>query len=193
MKQLIRSFLTTSLVLILFAGCGTVDSNGPEMADVDDQALSASKKSGSSKYDQDNNGSPDAGIYVNGHYTSLYAYDMAGDWYWDLGDGRIQGTVGSVEDLDETTLTTCDYVNNYRADFGNDPFMDAGWIQNHINCQGYDDNGQYNYLMVHESDPRYTGNPDWEIWGTWEYHVLTISGEGNWVAKSSNPQTNVNN
>ena len=29
--------------------------------------------------------------------------------------------------------------------------------------------------------PRYTGNPDWAIWGTWEYHVLTISGFGNLV------------
>jgi len=129
--------------------------------------------------DADNNGYPDAGVEVNGHYTSLYAYDANGDWYWDLGDGRIQGTVGSVAELDQATLTTCDYVINYRADFGNDPFMDSGWIQNHINCSGYDDNGYYNYLIVHETDPRYTGNPDWAVWGTWEYHVLTISGQGN--------------
>ncbi len=133
------------------------------------------------KWDADNNGYPDAGVEVNGHYTSLYAYDAAGNWYWDLGDGRIQGTVASVADLDQATLTTCDYVNNYRADFGNDPFMNSGWIQNHINCSGYDDNGQYNYLIVHETDPRYTGNPDWAIWGSWEYHVLTISGQGNLV------------
>ena len=131
------------------------------------------------KYDQDNNGYPDAGMEVNGLYTSVYAYDANGDWYWDLGDGRIQGTVGSIADLDPATLTTCDYVINYRADFGNDPFMNSGWIQNLINCYGYDDNGQYNYLIVHETDPRYTGNPDWAIWGNWEYHVLTISGQGN--------------
>ena len=69
------------------------------------------------------------------------------------------GTVGSVDDLDQATLTTCDYVINYRADFGNDPFMNTGWIQNHINCYG-------NYLIVHEDDPRYTGDGI-EIWGTW--------------------------
>jgi hypothetical protein len=137
------------------------------------------------KYDQDDNGYTDAGVYVTGHYTSLYAYDANGDWYWDLGDGREQGTVGSVDDLDGATLTVCDYVNNYRADFGNDPFMDHGWIQNHINCSGYDDNGHYNYLIVSDTDPRYTGNPDWAIWGTWEYHVLTISGSGNLVQPES--------
>lgn len=141
------------------------------------------------KWDSDNNGYPDAGVKVNGHYTSLYAYDANGDWYWDLGDGRIQGTVGSVADLDEATLTTCDYVNNYRADFGNDPFMNSGWIQNHINCNGYDGNSHYNYLIVHETDPRYTGNPDWAIWGTWEYHVLTESGMGNLVR----PENHVGN
>jgi hypothetical protein len=133
------------------------------------------------RYDTDGNGIPDAGVYVNGHYTSVYAYDGNGDWYWDLGDGRVQGTVESVDDLDATTLTVCDYVVNYRADFGNDPFMDAGWIQNHINCQGFADNGHYNYLIVHESDPRYQGNPDWSIWGTWEYHTYIESGHGNLV------------
>lgn len=133
------------------------------------------------KYDKDNNGYPDAGKMVNGHYTSVYAYDDLGDWYWDLGDGRIQGTVGSLEDLDAETLTVCDYVVNYRADFNNDPYMDSGWIQNHINCYGYDDNGHYNYLIVHETDPRYRGNPDWSVWGTWEYHNYTISGNGNLV------------
>lgn len=123
---------------------------------------------------------------VVGHYTSVYAYDDLGDWYWDLGDGRIFGTVGSVDDLEQATLTVCDYVVNYRGDFGGDPFLDNGWIQNHINCYGYDDNNHYNYLIVHESDPRYEGNPDWTIWGTWEYHVLTISGFGN-LARPETP------
>jgi hypothetical protein len=135
------------------------------------------------KFDEDNNGITDAGVFVVGHYLSLYAYDTT-DWYWDLGDGRIQGTVDSVDELDAATLTTCDYVINYRADFGNDPFMDAGWIQNHIQCSGYDDNNHYNYLIVHETDPRYTGNPDLAIWGDWEYHVDTLSGFGN----LANPQ-----
>lgn len=135
------------------------------------------------KYDADNNGISDAGKYVNGHYTSVYAYDASGDYYWDLGDGRIYGTVGSIADLELATLTTCNYVVNYKADFGNDPYMNDGWIQNHINCRGYDDNGHYNYLIVGQGDPRYTGNPDWAEWGTWEYATLTESGKGN-VAKN---------
>lgn len=132
------------------------------------------------KSDKDGNGIPDKGVVVNGHYTALFAYD-ASNWYWDLGDGRVLGTVKSVDDLDSSTLTVCDYVINYRGTFENDPFMDSGWIQNHINCSGYDDNNYYNYLIVHQTDPRYRGNPDWSIWGTWEYHVLTISGFGNLV------------
>jgi hypothetical protein len=136
---------------------------------------------GHSRYDADNNGYPDAGVMVNGHYTSVYAYDYNGDFYWDLGDGRIQGTVDSISDLDPETLTTCDYVINYRADFGNDPYMNSGWITNLINCYGYDDNGQYNYFIVSDTDPRYTGNPDWAIWGNWEYHVLVESKSGNLV------------
>ncbi len=131
-----------------------------------------------SKWDQDGNDIPDAGVYVTGHYTSVYAYDNDGNYYWDLGDGRVQGTVGSVDELDQTTLTVCNYVVNYRADFGNTPYMDAGWIQNHINCSGYDDNGQYNYLIVHKTDPRYTGDGI-AVWGDWEYHVLTESHNGN--------------
>lgn len=135
---------------------------------------------GHARYDKDGNGFPDAGVYVNGHYTSLYAYDDLGGWYQDLGDGRIRGNVGSVDDLDDATRTVCTYVNNYRADFGNDAFMNEGWIQNHINCKGFE-RGHYNYLIVSQTDPRYTGNPDWAIWGTWEYHVLTVSGFGNLV------------
>jgi hypothetical protein len=87
------------------------------------------------RYDADNNGYPDAGQYVNGVYTSLYAYDANGDWYWDLGDGRTGGTVGSVDDLDQDDSDRLPLRNVYRADFGNDPFMDAGWIINNINCR----------------------------------------------------------
>lgn len=138
------------------------------------------------RYDQNDNGYPDVGVEVNGHYTSLYAYDAGGDWYWDLGDGRVQGTVGSVDDLDDATLTSCDYVVNYRGSFDDNPFMDSGWIQNHINCSGFDDNNQYNYLIVHESDPRYRGISENAIWGTWEYKALTISGFGN-LARPETP------
>ena len=134
----------------------------------------------SDRYDQDQNGISDAGVYVNGHYTSVYAYDDTGAYHWDLGDGRIYG-YPSIDLLDQETLTTCEYVINYRADFGNDPYMNDGWIQNHINCSGYDDNGHYNYLIVSDDDPRYTGNPDWALWGNWEYHVLSQSHDGNLV------------
>ena len=118
---------------------------------------------GEDRIDNDNNGYPDAGVDVTGHYYSVYAYDDDGDWYWDLGDGRIQGAVGSIDDLDQDTLTTCDYVINYRGAFENDEFLDSGWIMNDIRCHGYDDNGVFRFLIVHESDPRYRGNPDYAV------------------------------
>ncbi|MDP3999816.1 MAG: hypothetical protein Q8Q11_00045 [bacterium] len=133
------------------------------------------------KYDVDNNGYPDAGVVVVGHYYSVYAYDANGDWYWDLGDGRVQGTVGSVGDLDQATLSQCDYVVNYKGTFENNPFQDSGHIDNQIRCYGYDGNAHYNYQIVHQTDPRYRGISEWSIWGTWEYHVLTESGNGNLV------------
>jgi len=132
-------------------------------------------------YDQDNNGFPDLGVSVNGHYTSIYAYDDLGSWYWDLGDGRIMGNVNSISALDQETLTRCDYVINYRGKFENDPFMNSGWIHNNIQCRGYDDNNQYFYQIVHKTDPRFRGNPEWSVWGEWEYHTLAISKQGNIV------------
>ncbi len=57
--------------------------------------------------------------------------------------------------------------------------MNSGWIMNNIRCSGYDDNGSYNYLIVHESDSRYQGIEENAIWGTWEYQTLTESGQGN--------------
>lgn len=134
-----------------------------------------------SRVDADGNGIPDVGVVVNGHYTSVYTYDANGDWYWDLGDGRIYGTVSSLDELDQETLTVCDYVVNYRGTFDNDPYMDSGWIQNQIRQSGYDGSAFYSYLIVHQTDPRYTGNPDWAIWGTWEYKSLVVSGAGQLV------------
>lgn len=175
--------------LLLF-GCDASTLVAPQGGD--EQELVAGKTlvpgHAKARYDADNNGFPDAGVYVVGHYESLYAYDASGDYYWDLGDGRVSGTVGSVDELDASTLTECRYVNNYRADFGNNAFMDDGWIQNHIKCAGYDDNGTYNYLIVSDDDPRYTGNPAWSVWNTWEYHILTVSGEGNLVDRLTGPQ-----
>ncbi len=137
------------------------------------------------RYDTDGNGFPDEGVAVNGKYESVYAYDANGDWYRDLGDGRVQGTVDAIDELDQETLTVCDYRVQYRGSFENDAFLDTGWIKNNINCSGYDDNSTYHYVIVHETDPRYRGNPDWAIWGSWEYHVLTISGQGNLVRPSN--------
>jgi len=133
------------------------------------------------RIDKDGNGFPDVGVTVNGHYTSVYAYDANGDVYWDLGDGRVRGTVGALNDLEQATLTRCDYVINYRASFDNDPFMDSGRIHNNIRCSGYDDNSKYFYQIVHETDPLYRGNSDWSVWGTWEYHTKVTSGLGNLV------------
>jgi hypothetical protein len=87
-----------------------------------------------------------------------------------------------VADLDQSTLTTCDYVINYRADFGGNPYMDQGSIHNNIKCSGAE-KGTYNSVIVSDQDPRYTGNPDYAIWGNWEYIVDTASGLGNGVHK----------
>lgn len=174
--------VAASSVLALFAltGCG---EQGESLLSPDDLVTASTAVPGhqSARYDTDGNGFPDEGVKVTGKYTSVYAYDASGDWYWDLGDGREQGTVGSITDLDAETLTVCDYQVQYRGSFENDPFMDTGWIMNNINCSGYDDNKTYNYIIVHETDPRYTGNPDWAIWDTWEYHTYTVSGSGNLV------------
>jgi hypothetical protein len=133
------------------------------------------------RVDADQNGYPDAGVVVVGHYTSVYAYDADGDYYWDLGDGRVYTKgVSSIEELDQATLTTCEYVINYRGSFGNDAYQDTGSIMNNIRCRG-SERGVYHYTIVHESDPRYRGNAEWAEWGNWEYHVLTESGVGNLV------------
>ena len=126
---------------------------------------------------------------VTGTYTSLYAYDASGDWYWDLGDGRVRGSVDSVDDLDQDTLTVCDYKVQYRGDFGDDPFLDDGWIMNEIRCHGYayDRSQTFKYLIVHETDPRYRGIEDRSIWGTWEYHVDVEGGFGNKLARPATP------
>jgi hypothetical protein len=129
----------------------------------------------------------DAGVFVNGHYTELFAFYGDDNWYLDYGDdrpGNPDGNVGSVEELDEETRTVCDYVVNYRADFGNDYFMNSGWVQNHIKCSGYfvkngDTPRHENWTIVHKTDPRYEGNPDESKFeGDWEYHTHTISKEG---------------
>lgn len=105
----------------------------------------------SAKYDTDGNGIADAGMVVTGKYS----FDME----WEDG--------------------VCTYQVQYRGSFENTPFLDDGWIMNAIVCKDADGTNAYQYLIVHETDPRYTGNPDLAIWGNWEYHTLVESGTGN--------------
>ena len=74
---------------------------------------------------------------------------------------------------------TCDYVVNYRGDYGGDPYLDNGAIFNHIRCYGPDGNQVYNYRIISSDHPGYRGNPDCAEYGVWEYHTLTASGTGN--------------
>lgn len=104
-----------------------------------------------SRTDTDNNGFPDAGVQVVGNYTDVWV------------DGA----------------TTCKLRVNYKGDFGNDAYLNSGEITNHYLCKGPDGTQTYYYQIVSNDDPRYRGNPDWAVWGTWEYHVLTQGGQGN--------------
>jgi hypothetical protein len=105
-----------------------------------------------SKTDVDNNGSPDAGVQVVGNYTDVY---------------------------DDGAGTLCNLRVTYKGDFGNDPYLDSGVIANHYVCKGPSGNSTYNYEIVSDNQPQYRGNPEWAVWGTWEYHVLTQGGQGN--------------
>jgi hypothetical protein len=105
-----------------------------------------------SRTDADNNGISDAGVQVNGNYTDTY----------DDGAGTI-----------------CSLRVVYRGDFGNTPYLDSGVIDNHYVCKGPAGNSTFYYQIVSATDPRYRGNPDWAVWGNWEYHVLTQGGQGN--------------
>lgn len=140
---------------------------------------------------------------VVGHYVAHYWEDANGDYVWDLGDGRgysafsgwvadesLGGWTGAtVADLDAwldaeraklaELHTSCETTVNYRGDFGDDPYLDMGVIQNHDRCMIEGKRRTFNAMIVHESDPRYEGDPDNAIWGTWEYHVKTESGVGN--------------
>jgi hypothetical protein len=102
------------------------------------------------RYDTDNNGFPDAGVEVNGRYTDVY-----------VAEGEV-----------------CNLTVIYRGDFGNDPYLNSGVITNHYLCRGPDGTVPYYYQIVHETDPRYSGNPEWSVWTTWEFHVLTVGKFG---------------
>lgn len=182
MKRLINSAFSTLLALIVMVGCSDITNNGVDSLE-ELSAVEGSSTAKSNYKDADDNGIPDEGEIVTGVYKALYAYDASSDFYFDLGDGRVQGTVDSVSELDQTTLTVCKYKVQYRGGFENDPFLDNGWIKNNIKCSGYDYDGSqtFNYTIVHETDPRYTGEKPATFGGDWEYHVYAVGGEGNTV------------
>jgi hypothetical protein len=171
--------------LLLSSGCGGTAQDGNDTSNATTDTLTTvgdptPVPGQRRRTDADGNGYPDSGRIVTGTYESLYAEDAQGDWWWDLGDGRILGSVSSLAELDAATLTRCDYQISYRGDFGNTPSLDSGWMSNSIRCHGYTRSTSH-YLIVHRTDPRYTGNPEWAVWGDWEYRVLTESGSGNLV------------
>lgn len=190
MKHFANYILMASIGVFLTLGCNSITSDSgteiDQLTEIDQVTKTESSTTKSNFKDEDDNGIPDEGEVVTGAYKSLYAYDANGDIYFDLGDGRVQGTVSSVSELDQETLTTCDYKNQYRGTFENDPFLDSGWVKNNINCKGYDDNGNYNYTIVHNTDTRYTGERTVAFGGDWEYHVYTVGGQGN-VVRPENP------
>jgi hypothetical protein len=164
---------------LLLGACAAPDADDESSVQ---QALNPTAVPGqAARSDADNNGFSDVGVVVTGVYTALYAHDASGSYYFDHGDGRIEGTVGSVAALDQATLSTCNYHISYRGSFENDAFLDNGWMTNLVRCSGHDGRATYNALIVHKTDPRYTGNPTYAIWGDWELHVDTTSHFGNWV------------
>lgn len=90
-------------------------------------------------------------------------------------------TVPGHQDRDGVVTGVYDYeVGNwhfrvqYRGDFENSPNLANGWITNHITNM---ETGQkWFYLIVHETDPRYTGDGT-SVWGSWEYHLRVRSNQ----------------
>lgn len=157
-----RAFVrTVGLGLAATSGIGTVAAGGPQR--------------GNGK----NNGNGDS---VTGMYKSTYAYDANGDWYgYNMSNRELEaGTVSSIDELDASTLTTCYYKVQYGGSFGDDPYLDMGWIANHVVCKGYEPDNR-NVLWVHETDPRYTGDGIPAFGGSWEVHVDSQRGDGNTV------------
>jgi hypothetical protein len=89
----------------------------------------------------------------------------------------VPGHTGGRTDADENGISDAGVIvsGNY-----SDTYVDgATTCKLRVVCKGPDGTTTFNYQIVHESDPRYRGNPDWAVWGTWEYHVLTQGGQGN--------------
>ena len=136
--------------------------------------------------DGNDNGLPDVGVIVSGRYTSFMAFDDLGNFYWDFGDGTIYTfpTGLDIDDLDEATLSICDNPIIYSGEFNDDDVLDNGWFIEKERCYGYDfaEPRISVHLMVHESDPRYSGDDPNLIFcvasGCWEYQVASVSGSG---------------
>jgi len=114
-----------------------------------------------------------------GMYKATYAYDANGDWYGDNMSnlGEESGSVSAISELDQDTVTVCEYKVQYQGSFGDDPYLDMGWIRNNVVCTGYEPDNR-NVLFVSKEDNRYTGDGT-PIWGTWEYFVDAQRGSGN--------------
>jgi hypothetical protein len=93
-----------------------------------------------------------------------------------------EGRNGTVTGVYTTTDGESDVLVQYRGDFGDDPYLNDGWVKNvYHNADGTTET----YLIVHKTDPRFTGNN--LIWGgEWEIVVNTVSGEGN-IANLTQP------
>ncbi len=92
---------------------------------------------------------------------------------------RTDGPVNYKTTLENYQDSGCDYILFGRGEFQSradgSVFQTTGWIKNHIVCE----DGVYNYTIVHNTDPRYTGDVDNAIWNTWEIVKYTESGAGN--------------
>ena len=191
MRYIKASLITIVLGLFLTIGCDSVvDGEIDETTDTQSNALTDHNSNSTVvPGHQTDDGSIPVGT-VNGKYKALYAFDAHGDWYFDLGDGREQGSVDSVDELDQNTLSVCDYVVIYRGDFEGTPFLANGWIRNNVKCSGYafDRTQTFNRVFVHETDPRYSEDLE-QIWGSWGIFVDAIGGVGN----AANPKHPVNN
>lgn len=118
------------------------------------------------KYDLDNNGFPDVGVTTVGVYSLQKFYDAFGYTVWVFDDH----VVGDYTLLNFPTLTECTLHVRYRGEFQNDAGLDTGWLSYADNCSVHE-KYLHNYLIVHVTDARYTGDPDcsvWEEWGDWE-------------------------
>jgi len=118
--------------------------------------------------DEDGNGLPDEGVRVGGRFEGFSASDSFGHRFVDLGEGFSFGD--DWADFDEETLSICTRQVIYSGEFDNNIGIDSGWVWNRSHCTGFGFEVPriLVLLVVHESDPRYTGtgvatDDDWEL------------------------------